>query len=419
MITVASEEVAGSTGDSIALSVEVGENVLAAVGPNELIFVRIDARTQAYPLNALAGGLVVFRFSSRESARVSYQLKRDVGATIPDGVFRIHQVTSSRLVRRLFRPFVNGASTFASNSPLACVINAASQEVCGNNVTVSPFFAPPSPNIGGTFSSLGGSGPSVKITISLSVGVDSVRTAIYDPSFAGNMMVVYDSTGAQIGSVSFSFSGMGGINHPDTETVVAHGIRRIDLIPADTDYVAYDVSFSQTLPVCPHDGDPLMDSTIVRQQMAQLYSQTGAGGALPDTAFREAMLAVYQNADGSLNVIQPPQQATACTVTFQLPAPGILDPTLLGLIHVHNEGAGHPSFCPGAGNPDSRFLSDGLSIDDLLHDLSQHTARQNAGLPDISDDVIDIDKIWRNNPSAPASQRNTHVDRVPATCKWF
>lgn len=229
-------------------------------------------------------------------------------------------------------------------------------------------------------------------------------------------MVAYDSTGAQIASVSFAFTGTPGDNVPDTEMLTGHGIRRIDLIPASGDFVSYDVNFvTELLQVCPPDGDPLMDSTIVRQQTAQLFAQSGAGGP----AFQETMYAVYRNADGSLNVIQPPQTGTVCAVNFTLPGLGILDPTLLGLIHVHDVGVGHPSSCPGGETADTRGIANGLSINDLLADLLRHQARKDAGLPDISDDVVDLDKIWRNNPSASASQKGTSVDRVPTNCKWF
>jgi hypothetical protein len=185
-------------------------------------------------------------------------------------------------------------------------------------------------------------------------------------------------------------------------------------ISAAADFVSCDANFAVDYPVCPPDGDPLMDSTIVRQQMTQLYAQTGAGGP----AFQEAMLAVYKNADGSLSVIQPPQTGTACGVSLTPPGLDILDSTLLGLIHVHDIGVGHPGVCPGGITAQNRATTNGLGAIDLIGVALAHIARKGAGLPDISADVIDIDKIWRNNPSALASQRMTNVDRVPANCKW-
>jgi hypothetical protein len=320
-------------------------------------------------------------------------------------------------VGRFFEPWVTSGTALASQSSTSCPITQGSAIVCGELVTVSPFVAPPAGTIGGTFTSQSGTGASTTITITFAAAVDTVTTTIHDPTFSGNMMIAYDSGGAQIGSVSFTFSGTPGDNQPDTETVVAHGIRRIDLVPANADYVSYDVSFVNG--VCPPDGDPLMDSAAVRSQIANIFQQSGAGG--PDSTFHEIIVAVYKNADGSISVLQPPQTGTTCNVTATLPAPGILDPNLLGLIHVHNVGTGHPSTCPGAGlgpDPADRGFTDGLSTNDMMGDLAVHAARKAAGLPDISDDVVDLDRIWRNNPSAPPAQRNTSVPRVPANCRY-
>jgi hypothetical protein len=283
--------------------------------------------------------------------------------------------------------------------------------------TASPFFAPPT-NIGGTFTSQAGTSASTTITITFVPAVAIFQAVEYDPTFAGSKMVAYDSTGTKLDSVSFKFSGTPGVNVPDTETVTGQGhfISRIDLIPAAGDYVSYDASFAVDYPVCPPDGDPLMDSTIVRQQMAQIYTQSGAGSP----AFHEVVIAVYRNTDGSLSVIQPPQQGTACIVDFTLSG-GLADPTLLGLIHVHGLGGGQPIVCPDGLTDASRGALFGLGGDDIKNlVVPAHLARKNTTppLPDIAMDVIDIDKIWRNNPSLPAAQQNTIVDRVPKTCKW-
>ena len=344
-----------------------------------------------------------------------YALTRAVTDNVPDDQFRLHQLSSGSATK-VFGPWMAGTSAGAAALALGCDITAQSGTACGVAYTASPFSAPPV-NIGGTFTSQPNSAASATITITFAQPVATVQAIIHDPTFAGNMMVAYDSTGTQIRlRLVRGFTGMPGDNVPDTETVTGQGhpISRVDLIPASGDYVSYDASFVFDPPVCPPDGDPLMDSTIVRQQMAQIYTQSGAGSP----TFHEVYIAVYRNTDGSLSVIQPTQNGTACNVSIQLPGLGILDPTLLGIIHVHDVGVGHQSTCANAITADQRGATNGLSPVDFVFEAMAHSARKAAMLPDISSDVIDLDKVWRNNPSLPASQQQSSVARVPANCKW-
>jgi len=387
---------------------------LLAATASEAVIVRIDGTQQAYALSRLAHGVVVYRFDAAKSVQFRYALTRAVVSSIPDGQFHLHQLSSGSATK-MFGPWMAGTSAVAAPSSLGCDITVQSGTACGVTYTASPFFAPPT-NIGGTFTSQAGTSASTTITITFVPAVAIFQAVEHDPTFAGSKMVAYDSTGTKLDSISFKFTGTPGDNVPDTETVTGQGhlISRIDLIPAAADYVSYDASFAVDYPVCPPDGDPLMDRTIVRQQMAQIYTQSGVGSP----TFKEIMIAVYRNTDGSLSVIQPPTQVgTACTVTFPLSG-GLADPTLLGIIHVHGLGAGQPSPCPDALTADSRGATFGLGGDDMTFSLFAHLARAAAMLPDIAMDVIDIDKIWRNNPSLPASQQNTIVDRVPKNCKW-
>jgi hypothetical protein len=103
-------------------------------------------------------------------------------------------------------------------------------------VSIVPY-APGDPF--GDFQSDPGTGVSAPITITFSQPVTSVTITIEDPTYAGNAMTAYRPDGSIAGSVSFTGSGIPGIDIPDTQTITADGIVRIVLTPAPLDYVAY------------------------------------------------------------------------------------------------------------------------------------------------------------------------------------
>lgn len=157
---------------------------------------------------------------------------------------------------------------------------------------------------------------------------------------------------------------------------------------------------------CPPDGDPLMDSPNVRAGIMDAWSQYLNDG-------NEHMLAVYKNDDGSLRTIDISVSAAPCKTTFPADL-NFADSTLIGFVHTHDVGTGHSSVCPtNLNSPDARKLSNGLSVDDMVADVIRHLIRQNAGLPDLANYVVDWDNIWRNQGT-----RENSVQRVPPLCEW-
>jgi len=106
-------------------------------------------------------------------------------------------------------------------------VAAASSNVCGIDVLADPFWG--QTNVGGTFQSYEGNGVSAPITITFAAPITAVTVTVYDP--------------ISLGTVYFPYSGTGGVNVPSTRTIAHAGVRRVDLLPAPEDYVAYDVGF--------------------------------------------------------------------------------------------------------------------------------------------------------------------------------
>jgi hypothetical protein len=83
-IGIASGQITGSAGDSIALALEADAQVLSAAGQDEEVIISIAGATQSYPLGQLLNGAVVFRFATAQSIQVRYALTRKVSSPIPD-----------------------------------------------------------------------------------------------------------------------------------------------------------------------------------------------------------------------------------------------------------------------------------------------------------------------------------------------
>lgn len=409
---LASGEITGVAGDSVALRLEASPAVLASLGADELLLVRAGATSASYTLTSLVAGIAVYRFTANSTVHISYRLSRNVSGSIPDGLFRIHQFTSSQQSARLFRPWVTGALNASGLSGTNCPILFASGVVCGATVNVSPFSAPPQ-NIGGTFTSQSGTGASSTITITFSLSVDTVNATVYDPTFSGNMMVAYDSTGAQIGSVSFAFTGMPGDNVPDLETIIAHGIRRIDLIPAAADYVSYDVSFS--IPECPSTGDTVLNTKGVRDSLTAAFNRSNPN-APPGTGARmEHEGVVWQMPDGSFLAVDYPglTVGTECGAIFSSqPSPPVSGAVKVAEFHTHPSSGNEPLYAcpnlpamPGVPKPPyhAQFAGDSGIVDNPVGDANGGGSPQdwmNAFLHNTTEYIVNKDgSVWRLDPN--------------------
>lgn len=405
-ISLAGAEIVASPGDSVVLKLDADESVLAVVGAREKLVVDVAGEAKLFALDALTSGAVVYRFETQKSVRINYRLTRDVSSTIPGGVFRLHQSTKAT-VRRLFRPWLTGANTASSFSPTQCQITQAANYVCSDTVNVSPFYAPPE-NIGGTFTSHAYTTASNTITITFSAAVSSVTATIYDPTYPGNTMVAYDSTGTEIGSVSFSFSGQPGVNFPDTQSLVVDGIRRIDLIPAGADYVSYDVSFAH--PPCPPSQDPVLDQQSIRDSLIAAFNRSNPASAPGTGARKEHAGAVWKQSDGSYVAVDYTDLAnsTECynSMTSDPPPPPSPGDSLVALYHTHPSSTTeplygcanipgmphHPQFVGDTGIPDQPIgnTNGGGSDQDWLQAASH-------GVPEY---IINKDgTVWRLDPS--------------------
>ena len=314
--------IVGTAGSMVTLTLDAESAWVHGLARQPEVIVRSNGIESRHSLRALLDGAVVFRFLRSDTLHVQYSITRGEGARSADH-FRIRQriigearVLSSRI------PW-NAAATVRASSVASltanCVVAAAFSNVCGVDVTVNPYA--PAENWGATFQSTPGNSTQSDITVTFSKAVRSVTVMIYDPTYAGNSMAAFDSTGAQIGSATFSYSGQPGTNIPDTKTVSAPGIRRVDLLHPITDYSAYDLSFALD---SPPTSDPILNSPDVRTGFADALAHSDPS-ATPGTGVKKERGGfIWQEPNGgriyTQEIVDP--NATECSYTPQpLPSP--------------------------------------------------------------------------------------------------
>lgn len=182
-----------------------------------------------------------------------------------------------------------------------------------------------------------------------------MTVTIYDPTYAGNTVPAFDSTGVLVGAADFAFSSTPGMNTPDTRTVVFSGIRRLDLAPAPGDYVAYDVSFVADT-ICPPVGDSLLDAPAVNHGLKDALRNSNPD-ATPGTGQKKEIGGyIWKALDGryyTQEVADP--TATECTYNIQpLPVAPESGSSAVGKFHTHPSAPGEAAYgCLGwAQTPD-------------------------------------------------------------------
>ncbi|MBX6332765.1 MAG: hypothetical protein IRY91_13035 [Gemmatimonadaceae bacterium] len=196
--------------------------------------------------------MTVYRFASAGPVTVRYSLDRRL-ATAPRGSVRFVQISSATVLAATTpwastqgTPRASAAGPTAGDDPGNPVCDAdfpvfENGTYCGVDIHfIQAVPADAFQGAGAQFQSDPGHGQSHPITITFSKPATEVTITIYDPTWDGNTMAVYDTVGNLVSFVTFA-----GNHAPGVLTVqVGHAegaIARIVLTPADGDYVAYSM----------------------------------------------------------------------------------------------------------------------------------------------------------------------------------
>ncbi len=262
----------GTRGATVSLGITADKHLVAALPRDSRILVTVaDEKEQSFAVSALASApATIYRFEATSRVGIRYSLSRGSPISIPVGDIRLTQYASSAEVDSSERWWIRARPPYAANlSTMSnCVVAAAYSNTCGIYVQVLPFA---SGGLGGTFQSNSGTGASQPIWISFTApGATSVTITVYDPTYPGNGATAWDVGGNFLGSVGFTGTGIPGFNVPDTQTLPYTDIRSIQLVPADADYVSYDVSFAGVSVAPPCAASPLASYDGVSDPFGQI-----------------------------------------------------------------------------------------------------------------------------------------------------
>jgi hypothetical protein len=225
----------GKPGDRLSLAAQLSASLKAIAGTARLV-VEVNGQRKNYLVKELPDSTEVFAFTTTSTVVVRYWLGRGALRAAP-AAFRLTQVATGAVVTGASTPWhaqVTG-SRLMSDEPYQVVTATGSDST--TSWLVTPFISG-GPWGDDTFTSYGSFDASTPITITFSAPIAKAVIEILDPTYAGNVAVAYDSDSTKVDSVAFTYSGMGGVNIPDTDSL-SGSIRKIVLTPADSDYVAY------------------------------------------------------------------------------------------------------------------------------------------------------------------------------------
>ena len=275
-ISIATLSLSGRAGDTVALLLRADPAVLRAAGPSVHVVVGSDS----FALGDLVRGVKVTELATTGTRALTVAMTRRVRSAVR-GTFVLQLYTNASVAASRSQWLADalagdssigrakGVSGPDSQSvplvldPEDCTLPSASGTCGGTTWAISPYFTP-TVFCGTTcFTSQPNTGQSLPVTIAFNPAIASITVTIQDPTWAGNTMTAYALDGSEIGTATFTGSGMPGGNVPDTKQLIGV-IDHVVLTPVEGDYVAYVAEFTP-LPVginvtC---NSPLMRGTSI------------------------------------------------------------------------------------------------------------------------------------------------------------
>jgi hypothetical protein len=413
-------------GDSLSNPQWLGETVVRG-GPGGRVLVGIDGLdgtplpaglylvvsvnegVRRYPVGELRQWTAVFEFDEHRVVHLLYAIEGNQGRPGSMGA-AVLQLTEAATILERWTPLAGpsrgmGPMPTASANP-PCPFNSPSWW-CGMSVGIAPY-TPGQPWNSGGFQSHPGTTASDPVTIDFGAEITSFTIAVYDPDFDGNEVVAYNAKGRRLASAGVPSDGTPQRLTIEPISLAADGIRRIVLVPAPADYVAYaDATFVRA--PCPPTGDPILDTQAVRDSF---LSALAASRPNPDgTGKKEIGHYIWQNTvDGSYGTtpINDPA-ATDCGFTVPAGTPAIPPGThAVAVFHTHPSYSGEPLY-------DCRDAPPGEVV------WASRNPKAGGGSPEDWDGAtrsgapqytIDLDKnVARLDPDVPPDQRRYNANR--------
>jgi hypothetical protein len=315
---------------------------------------------QRFTLAQLATPVVVYRFvhgsaASADTVRLTYALPRTARHVDPNAAARLTQHSSSARIVEWDAPFAPQSVTTlralgAAPAPAPPLQGSAYEPGVygGVAVGIAPYY--PGYPLGAFQSTPDSRTASSSIEITFDKPVMAVYVTAEDPTWPGNTMSAYDTTGALVATVEFDGSGRPGHNIPSIKSIGTGGrntIARIVLTPAPDEYIAYDAVRFERDTTCALFKDPakvtddVLKDPAFQAAMKQMIQEIGWDQPLHDQVERAGIF-VQDELTGETSFVpsdgediipaNPCLSGTSSTQLEDLKANGF---KILGQVHTH------------------------------------------------------------------------------------
>jgi hypothetical protein len=417
----------GRRGDAVGLQLDIPDYVLEAVGPNAPVRIVANGRSESFGLRELTQGMTVYRLARTGQTHLTVELERRVEG-VRDGAVTLVLRTSATIQsaqlpwQKAPSPELRKPASLAVTASCSIQIGSGS---CGTvTYTVVPSTGTTLPpgytQIGGTFQSQTGNGPSTTIRITFSAHIESITATIHDPTWTGNRMVAFDlNTGQQV-SVDFVGNGTPGTTTTDTKTLTGR-FASVDLIPAANDYVSYDAEV--VVAPCPPSNDANLESEAVRDSLMDVLSRSNPNAAPGSRLERGGVIWERQDGTRFATEVGPPWATQSeCGYSSSVAGMPLPEPNVVGVayFHTHPHNTGEPVYqcqAPPGQPPYSQFPGDGKIVPTATPNANGGLSNAdwtaaNQGFPVYA--ITKAGMVYRGDPNTPVNQRASN----PNKWKW-
>lgn len=328
---------------------------------------------------------------------IRYDLGRAKTKFPPIRTLSLQQASKSGVV---VSASVNYVGRAAAPPSMTCTATAPGPSSCpADSVTIVPY-QPGNPF--GDFQSDFGTGASNPITITFSSPVRNVSITADDPTYAGNMVIAYDSVGNEIMRSNFAYSGAPGNYIESTRLLAVSQIKSIHLVPAAADYVAYSGLSFDPADTCPPTGDPYLDSIGTRTALSRAWRDTYADSTPTSVRKERGGFILQDTLTGSITAATGyDTTATPCVNSPRPPNPIPANSRVVASFHTHpfRNGDLLPTSC-NKPNDTRTYAYDAVTHGGLSNNDWGYSTRQ--GIPVYA---VDADSIYQGQPGVNNNAR--------------
>jgi hypothetical protein len=390
-VHLADTRIAGRIGDSVWVRLAGPDSERLMLSAAQSLVVTAENSTMSIPVRALSALTLVHAFRATDTVSIRYDLGRAKTKHAAIRTLTLQQQLSRN--GDLVSATVSYSGNAVAPPSMTCTAAAPGPSSCSaDSVTIVPY-QPGNPF--GEFQSDVGTGASHPITITFSSPVRNVMITAADPTYAGNMVIAYDSVGNEIVRSNFAYSDTAGDYIESTRLLAVSQIKSIRLVPAAADYVAYSgLSFDPT-DTCPPTGDPLLDSIATRTALSRAWRDSYADSTPSSVRKERGGFILRDTVTGAISAVTTYDTlATPCSNSPRPPNPLPTNTQIVANFHSHpfHHLDVTPTSCDKPNDPNTNAY-DAVKYGGLSSDDWGYSTRSRIPVY-----AIDADSIYQGQP---------------------